>query len=98
MFATDRELPVTDTTRKRAYVRGMFTAIAPRYDLLNHVLSLNIDRRWRRVAVDRLGWMPSWPSAYQDMNDALTAAISTSVPAPSTWPPNSATARGSVAG
>jgi len=56
MFATDRELPVTDTTRKRAYVRGMFTAIAPRYDLLNHVLSLNIDRRWRRVAVDRLDW------------------------------------------
>jgi len=33
----------------------MFTAIAPRYDLLNHVLSLNIDRRWRRRAVDRLG-------------------------------------------
>ena len=29
----------------------MFTAIAPRYDLLNHVLSLNIDRLWwRRTA------------------------------------------------
>jgi demethylmenaquinone methyltransferase/2-methoxy-6-polyprenyl-1,4-benzoquinol methylase len=27
-------------------VRDMFTAIAPRYDLLNHVLSLNIDRLW----------------------------------------------------
>jgi demethylmenaquinone methyltransferase/2-methoxy-6-polyprenyl-1,4-benzoquinol methylase len=32
----------------------MFSAVAPRYDLLNHLLSLNIDRRWRRLAVDRL--------------------------------------------
>jgi demethylmenaquinone methyltransferase/2-methoxy-6-polyprenyl-1,4-benzoquinol methylase len=32
-------------------VRDMFTSIAPRYDLLNHVLSLNIDRLWwRRTA------------------------------------------------
>jgi demethylmenaquinone methyltransferase / 2-methoxy-6-polyprenyl-1,4-benzoquinol methylase len=32
-------------------VRAMFTSIAPRYDLLNHVLSLNIDRLWwRRTA------------------------------------------------
>src|ERR1700683_140871 len=27
-------------------VREMFTSIAPRYDLLNHVLSCNIDRLW----------------------------------------------------
>src|SRR5438874_13617465 len=27
-------------------VREMFTAVAPRYDLLNHVLSCNIDRLW----------------------------------------------------
>jgi demethylmenaquinone methyltransferase/2-methoxy-6-polyprenyl-1,4-benzoquinol methylase len=32
-------------------VRAMFTAIAPRYDLLNHLLSFNIDRIWwRRTA------------------------------------------------
>jgi demethylmenaquinone methyltransferase/2-methoxy-6-polyprenyl-1,4-benzoquinol methylase len=32
-------------------VRDMFTSIAPRYDLLNHVLSFNIDRMWwRRTA------------------------------------------------
>jgi len=32
-------------------VREMFSAIAPRYDLLNHVLSLNVDRWWwRRTA------------------------------------------------
>ncbi len=41
---------------KRRYVREMFAAIAPRYDLLNHLLSLNIDRSWRRQAVDRLAW------------------------------------------
>ena len=46
-----------EAPRERARaVREMFTAIAPRYDLLNHLLSLNIDRSWRRRAVDRLGW------------------------------------------
>jgi demethylmenaquinone methyltransferase/2-methoxy-6-polyprenyl-1,4-benzoquinol methylase len=30
---------------------GMFSEIAPHYDLLNHVLSLNIDRLWRRKLV-----------------------------------------------
>ena len=35
-------------------VRRMFGAVAPRYDLLNHLLSLNIDRRWRKRAIDRL--------------------------------------------
>jgi len=39
---------------KRAYVKRIFSEIAPRYDLLNHVLSLNIDRRWRRKAIARL--------------------------------------------
>ena len=32
----------------------MFDAIAPRYDLLNHVLSAGMDRGWRDRAVDAL--------------------------------------------
>jgi demethylmenaquinone methyltransferase / 2-methoxy-6-polyprenyl-1,4-benzoquinol methylase len=37
-----------------ASVRQMFARIAGRYDLLNHLLSANTDRRWRRVAATRL--------------------------------------------
>ena len=36
-------------------IAGMFDAIAPRYDLLNHVLSAGIDRRWRARAIESLG-------------------------------------------
>src|SRR5579864_9223870 len=41
---------------KRRYVRRMFSEIAPTYDLLNRLLSFNIDGRWRRRAIDVLGW------------------------------------------
>ncbi len=46
-------------------VAGMFSAIAPTYDLLNHLLSLNIDRRWRRAAVKAL--CPVAGEAYLDL-------------------------------
>lgn len=40
-----------DRDSAAAAVREMFTSIAPRYDLLNHVLSMNVDRLWwRRTA------------------------------------------------
>lgn len=37
-----------------ARISGMFDAIAPRYDLLNRVLSAGIDRHWRTVAIRSL--------------------------------------------
>lgn len=37
-----------------AAVREMFAGIAPKYDLLNHVLSINIDKRWRRLVRRKL--------------------------------------------
>ena len=43
----------TDQTKKEE-VREMFDNIAPRYDLLNHTLSVNIDRIWRRRAVNEV--------------------------------------------
>jgi len=36
------------------WVRGMFGRIAPRYDLLNHLLSFNLDKRWRARTVARV--------------------------------------------
>lgn len=36
-------------------VREMFEGVAPRYDLVNRVLSLGIDRSWRRQVVEALG-------------------------------------------
>jgi demethylmenaquinone methyltransferase/2-methoxy-6-polyprenyl-1,4-benzoquinol methylase len=52
---------------KRAYVRRIFSEIAPRYDLLNHVLSLNIDKRWRRRAVAALRWDRDPSGLYVDL-------------------------------
>jgi demethylmenaquinone methyltransferase / 2-methoxy-6-polyprenyl-1,4-benzoquinol methylase len=44
-------------------VRDMFTSIAPRYDLLNHVLSLNIDRLWWRRTARSFRHLVAQPNA-----------------------------------
>jgi demethylmenaquinone methyltransferase/2-methoxy-6-polyprenyl-1,4-benzoquinol methylase len=41
----------SDERQAAAWVRGMFGRVAPRYDLLNHLLSFNIDRHWRNRTV-----------------------------------------------
>lgn len=41
-------------TEKGRGIQRMFSEIAPRYDFLNRLLSLGIDRRWRRFAVRQL--------------------------------------------
>lgn len=48
---------------KAARVRSMFAEIAPRYDFLNHALSLNIDKRWRRLVVKRVADLLRRPGA-----------------------------------
>jgi demethylmenaquinone methyltransferase / 2-methoxy-6-polyprenyl-1,4-benzoquinol methylase len=40
-----------DEHQAAAWVRDMFGQVAPRYDLLNHLLSFNVDRWWRRRTV-----------------------------------------------
>lgn len=43
--------PIGEVEGKAERVEQMFDAIAPRYDLLNRVLSLGIDQRWRTQAI-----------------------------------------------
>lgn len=52
---------------KGDYVRHVFSQIAPRYDLLNHLLSLNVDRAWRRRAIASLEWRRNPAGTYVDL-------------------------------
>src|SRR6185369_15568598 len=67
MLASDRELPVSGGPEKRAYVRDVFTAIAPTYDRLNRIISLRLDQGWRRYAIRRLGWERKPDGIYLDL-------------------------------
>jgi demethylmenaquinone methyltransferase/2-methoxy-6-polyprenyl-1,4-benzoquinol methylase len=72
MLATDIDRATASAAaaggaEKRAYVQRIFSEIAPRYDLLNHVLSLNIDRRWRHKAIASLGVERDQAGRYLDL-------------------------------
>lgn len=56
-----------DREAKRDFVRGMFSTIAPRYDFLNHLLSLSLDRGWRRRAISAMNWEHDPSGIYLDL-------------------------------
>jgi demethylmenaquinone methyltransferase/2-methoxy-6-polyprenyl-1,4-benzoquinol methylase len=56
MLGADGTLPEGDT--KRVAVEAMFDRVAPGYDRMNRVISLGLDRRWRRAAVASLALTP----------------------------------------
>jgi demethylmenaquinone methyltransferase / 2-methoxy-6-polyprenyl-1,4-benzoquinol methylase len=64
--SSERSSVLPPPEEKAAHVRRMFSSIAPRYDLLNHLLSLNVDRLWRRRAVDLLDWQRVPDGTYLD--------------------------------
>jgi demethylmenaquinone methyltransferase / 2-methoxy-6-polyprenyl-1,4-benzoquinol methylase len=45
---------ITDEKQAATWVREMFSGVAARYDLLNHLLSFNIDRGWRQRLLSRV--------------------------------------------
>jgi len=65
--AAEAEAAAAWGDEKRAYVRRIFSEIAPRYDLLNRVLSFNVDRRWRRHAIAALQWTRRPEGRYLDL-------------------------------
>ena len=56
-----------DLSKDRERIRGMFSGISRRYDFLNHLLSLNRDRSWRRRAARELA-----PAGNELILDACT--------------------------
>ena len=55
--------PELNAPGKTGAVRAMFAEIAPSYDRLNHLLSVNFDRLWRRFTVKKLKGALSRPDA-----------------------------------
>lgn len=53
----------SDERQAAAWVREMFGRVAPRYDLLNHLLSLSIDRHWRKRTVEAVSAVLNRPGA-----------------------------------
>ena len=54
---------ITSEEAASRWVRGMFGRVAARYDLLNHLLSFNLDKRWRARTVQRVSDVLALPGA-----------------------------------
>jgi demethylmenaquinone methyltransferase/2-methoxy-6-polyprenyl-1,4-benzoquinol methylase len=54
---------ITGEEAASRWVRGMFGRVAGRYDLLNHLLSFNLDKRWRARTVARVADVLAKPNA-----------------------------------
>ncbi len=65
MYDQEKIKPYDDAGSKGQQVERMFDRIAHSYDLLNHLLSLGIDRRWRRAAIASL--RPYGPKSVLDV-------------------------------
>lgn len=53
-YKQEKIKPYNNTESKSSQVERMFDSIAHSYDLLNHTLSLGIDKHWRKAAIDSL--------------------------------------------
>ncbi|HUU91505.1 MAG TPA: ubiquinone/menaquinone biosynthesis methyltransferase [Phycisphaerae bacterium] len=67
--------PVHPGTRFSRDLRAMFAAVARRYDLLNHLLSANLDRRWRQHTA--LAAMPSRDRRVRDTSPITVVDVCT---------------------
>lgn len=55
MRTHDKVTPYQKEAAKKQQVEEMFDNIAPKYDFLNHLLSMGIDKLWRKKAVKMIG-------------------------------------------
>jgi demethylmenaquinone methyltransferase/2-methoxy-6-polyprenyl-1,4-benzoquinol methylase len=63
MSATDKKtidfgFTQVDWSEKARLVKGVFDSVAPKYDLMNDLMSGGIHRLWKRHAIDTLGLLP----------------------------------------
>ena len=65
MYDQEKITPYGEESEKAAQVEQMFDDIAPTYDTLNHRLSWNIDKGWRRKAIKEL--VPHQPQTMLDI-------------------------------